>query len=59
MGKTIEHGRTANVVEETLTDNSKVYDVRLGEHSIHCVEKDDAYELFALLEDESKIVGIS
>jgi hypothetical protein len=41
------------IVEETLTDNSHVYNVERDDTSIGCVDKDHAYKLLAACEEHA------
>ena len=55
----IYNGKLTNLSQDTLTDGSKVYEVGINSTRIQCTDRAAAKELFMLLEDETKIIGVS
>ena len=52
--KMIEYRGNVKLMEETLSDGSKVYDINIGDAvSIHAVDEKEAWEVFRYLSGKS------
>ena len=60
MGKAIEesHSGLLQVIEESLTDGSRVYNVKVGQTTLCCADKVAAYTMFGLIDNPCVVVDI-